>query len=110
MDTKDTKYVALQEGREGLLGSGTCQWGLFWKSQALVGVEGFFVVDCLDLCVWASDLPALLGGGGVSMSSAKDTFVFLRKKNKVFMDLGVKIASLTGLTLVKGWMWHLAQG
>lgn len=45
------------------------------------------------------------------MSSAKkDTFVSLRKKNKVFMDLGVKIAGLTGLTLVKGWMWHLAQG
>lgn len=81
MDTKDTKYVALQEGREGLLGSGTCQWGLFWKSQALVGVEGFFVVDCLDLCVWASDLPALLGGRwSVHVKCKKGHICFLKEE------------------------------
>lgn len=76
----DTKYVALQEGQEGLLGYGT-RLGFVLEVPGLGGVEGFFVIDCLDLCVWASDWSGLLRVGGVSMSSAKkDTLVFLRKK------------------------------
>lgn len=97
------KYVALQEGREGLLGSGTCQWGLFWKSQTWLGWRVFSLSTAwicasgllIRLICWEEvEFPCQV--------QKKDTFVFLRKKNKVFMDLGVKITRLTGLTLVKG--------
>lgn len=89
------------QGQEGFLAPGAWRWGLFWKAWALTGVEDFFIGDCLNLG-FSLTLPGSLGGV-VSMSKIHTFNViikcaFLRKENKVFMNLGVKIACLTGLS------------
>lgn len=52
-----------RKARKGFLAPGTGQWGLFWKSPALVGVQCFFTGDSQDLCVWASDWLSLVHWG-----------------------------------------------